>query len=207
MRVAWIFGVMLGLMTMSWNASATGLDRLNEYFANVQTMAAELHQTVFNRKGQKTQDVNGRMLLQKPNKFRWDYQKPYAQAIVGNGEKVWVFDEDLNQVTVKSFTKLMGNTPAAMLAGGKDMEKYFDVQEGDSKDDLEWALAKPKTPDSGFESVALGFRGEVLSKMELVDSFGNRTVIEFSKVLRNPKIPASSFNFKAPAGADVLVSD
>jgi len=203
--VAWLASVLLTLL--AGNAQASGLERLNDYFQSVQSLLADLHQTVYNRQGQKTQEVRGRMALQKPNRFRWDYLKPFAQSIVGNGEKVWIYDEDLNQVTVRAFSKMMGNTPAAMLAGGKDMEKYFNLQEGDSKDNLEWVLAKPKLPDSGFESVALGFRGELLAKMELIDSFGNRTLIEFSNMQRNPKLPSSLFIFKPPVNADVLVSE
>ena len=170
-------------------------------------MQADIHQTVFNKQGHKTQEVNGRMQLQKPNRFRWEYLKPFAQSIVGDGEKVWLLDVDLNQVTVRPMSKLAGSSPAAMLSGGKEMEKFFTLKEGDNKHGLEWAIAIPKVAETGFERVSMGFRAELLSEMELQDSFGNLTVIQFSNVQRNPTIPADSFKFKAPANADVLVSD
>ena len=186
---------------------AAGLDRFKEFLQNVQTMQADIHQTVFNKQGHKTQEVDGRMQLQKPNRFRWDYLKPFAQSIVGDGEKVWMLDVDLNQVTVRSMSKIAGSTPASILSGGKDTEKFFTIKEGDNKNGLEWALAIPKVAETGFERVALGFRGDILSSMELQDSFGNLTVIQFSNVQRNPKIPPDSFKFKTPANADVLVGD
>lgn len=202
------YGLIALLFALWCNMSeAAGLDRLKQYFQNTQSMQADIHQTVFNKQGHKTQEVNGRMQLQKPNRFRWEYVKPYAQSIVGDGEKVWMLDADLNQVTVRSMGKVAGSSPAAMLSGGKEMEKIFTLQEGDNKNGLEWAIAIPKEAETGFDRVALGFRGDVLSEMELHDSFGNLTVIQFSNVQRNPKISADSFKFKAPANADVLVSD
>jgi len=199
------FALLLALSSLSANAS--GLDRLREYFQNVQTMQADFHQTVLNKQGHKTQDVSGRMQLLKPSRFRWEYQKPFAQSIVGDGEKVWMLDVDLNQVMVRSFNKLVGSSPAAMLAGGKEMEKFFNLKEGDNKNGLDWAWAVPKVAETGFERVALGFKGDVLMQMELQDSFGNLTIIEFSNLQRNPKLSADMFKFKAPANADVLVSD
>ncbi len=184
-----------------------GLDRLKDYYQNTQTMQADIQQTVFNQQGHKTQEVYGHMQLQKPNRFRWEYVKPYTQLIVGDGEKIWMLDLDLNQVTVRSMNKLTASSPAAILSGNKELEKFFTLKEGDNKHGLEWAVAIPKIAETGFEQVAMGFRGELLAEMELQDSFGNLTVIHFSRVQRNPKIAAESFKFKAPANADILVSD
>ena len=186
------------------SASASGLDRMKEYFQNIQTAQADFHQVVTDKQGHKTQEVTGTMLLQKPSKFRWDYHKPFVQKIVGDGEKVWLYDPDLNQVTVRSFTKALGSTPAALLAGGKEMERLFTIKEFSRKGELEWVMAIPKASETGFERLFLGFKGDALMEMELLDSFGNRTSIEFINVQRNPKLSAEVFKFTPPADADVL---
>ena len=183
---------------------AAGLERMKEYFQNIQSAQANFHQVVTDKQGQKTQEVTGSMRLQKPNKFRWDYNKPYVQQIVGDGEKIWLFDPELNQVTVRSFAKAASSSPAALLAGGKDIERSFAIKDTSRKGDLEWVMAIPKVRETGFERLFLGFKGDELMEMELHDSFGNRTAIEFSDVQRNPKLPADTFKFVPPHGADVL---
>lgn len=192
------------LYLFAQNASASGLERMKEYFQNIQTAQAEFHQVVTDKQGHKTQDVTGTMQLQKPSKFRWDYHKPFVQQIIGDGEKVWLYDPDLSQVTVRSFSKAVGSTPAALLAGGKEMERLFTIKDTSRKGDLEWVLAVPKVSETGFERVFLGFKGDALMEMELHDSFGNRTAITFINVQRNPKLPADVFKFTPPADADVL---
>jgi outer membrane lipoprotein carrier protein len=194
--------VLLCFVTQS--ASASGLERMKEYFQNIQTAQADFHQVVTDKQGHKTQDVTGIMHLQKPSKFRWDYNKPFVQVIVGDGEKVWLYDPDLSQVTVRSFSKAVGSTPAALLAGGKEMERLFVIKDTSRKGELEWVLAVPKVKETGFERVFLGFKGDALMEMELHDSFGNRTAIEFLNVQKNPKLSSEIFKFIPPADADVL---
>ena len=194
----------VSLIVASQSVQADGLERMKEYFQNIQSAQANFHQVVIDKQGQKTQDVTGSMRLQKPNKFRWDYNKPYVQQIVGDGDKIWLFDPELNQVTVRSFAKAASSSPAALLAGGKDIERSFTIKDTSRKGDLEWVMAIPKVRETGFERLFLGFKGDELMEMELHDSFGNRTAIEFGDVQRNPKLPADSFKFVPPRGADVL---
>lgn len=189
---------------LSTTVHAAGLERMKEYFQNIQSVQANFHQVVTDKQGHKTQEVTGSMRLQKPNKFRWDYNKPYVQQIVGDGEKIWLFDPELNQVTVRSFSKAASSSPAALLAGGKDIERSFAIKDTSRKGNLEWVMAIPKVRETGFERLFLGFKGDELMEMELHDSFGNRTAIEFSDVQRNPKLPADSFKFVPPLDADVL---
>jgi len=191
-------------LILSQGANATGLERIKEYFQNIQSASADFHQVVTDKQGHKTQDVTGVMQLQKPNKFRWDYNKPFVQQIIGDGEKIWLFDPELNQVTVRSFTKAAGSSPAALLAGGKEMERSFVIKDTSRKGELEWGLAVPKVRETGFERLFLGFKADALMEMELHDSFGNRTAIQFSNVLRNPKLSADLFKFSPPRDADVL---
>jgi outer membrane lipoprotein carrier protein len=186
------------------SVNATGLERMKEYFQNIQTARADFHQVVTDKQGHKTQDVTGTMQLQKPGKFRWDYNKPFVQQIVGDGQKIWLYDPDLSQVTVRSLTKAVGSSPAALLAGGKEMERFFVMREASRKGDLEWVSAMPIVKETGFERLFLAFKGDALMKMELHDSFGNRTAIEFSNVQRNPKISQEVFKFTPSADADVL---
>lgn len=185
-------------------ASASGLERMKEYFQNIQTAQASFHQVVTDKQGHKTQDVTGVMHLQKPSKFRWDYNKPFVQIIVCDGEKVWLYDPDLSQVTVRSFSKTVGSSPAALLAGGKEMERLFTMKDTSRKGELEWVMAIPKVKETGFERAFLGFKDDALMEMELHDSFGNRTAIVFTNVENNPKLSAEIFKFTPPADADVL---
>ena len=185
-------------------ANAGGVDRLKEYFKNINSMRAGFHQTVADSKGRKLQDVDGTMQLQRPGKFRWDYNKPYVQQIVGDGEHIWLYDPELNQVTVRELTKAIGSSPAALLAGNNEMDKHFKLKDTSRKGDLEWVLATSKDKDGEFERVFFGFKGDSLQEMELHDSFGNRTNIIFSEVERNPTLTTQSFLFKPPAGADVV---
>lgn len=185
-------------------AYAGGVDSLKSFFQNTSAMRAQFHQTVADAQGRKVQEVDGVMQLQRPGKFRWDYNKPYVQQIIGDGEKVWLFDSDLNQVTVRAVGKALGSSPAALLAGSKEIEKAFLLKDESRSDDLEWVLAIPNDKESGFEKVLLGFKNDVLLRMELHDSFAHVTSIEFMKFERNPKLTPQSFKFVVPVGADVV---
>jgi outer membrane lipoprotein carrier protein len=140
----------------------------------------------------------------RPGRFRWTYAKPYAQLIVGDGSKVWVYDEDLNQVTVRRLDLALGSTPAALLAGDKDIERAFKLSDQGEKDGLEWVAAKPRDKDSNFEAIRMGFGATGLEMMELADSFGQTTVLRFTAMRRNPKLDPALFKFVPPKGADVI---
>ena len=194
----------LALSLTNIPAEADPITRLKAFYQSTPVMKAQFKQTVLDRKGQKVQEVTGIMQLSRPGKFRWDYQKPYVQLIVGDGKKIWLFDPELNQVTVRDLEKMLGSSPAALLAGGKDIEKIFDLKDVGRQDELEWVDATPKEKDGSFEHVLLGFNGEQLAEMELHDTFGQTTVIEFSNIERNPKLSAKAFFFVPPPGADVV---
>lgn len=189
---------------LSAAASADEVQNLKAFFQNTTSMRAKFHQTVVDNLGRKVQEVTGSMQLQRPGKFRWDYDKPYVQLIVGDGKKVWLFDPDLNQVTVRPLDKVLGSSPAALLAGSKDIDKTFDLKGVGRQGELDWVQATPKEKESGFERVALGFKGNMLHEMEMRDSFGQITVIEFSAQEVNPKLEPKNFRFAPPQGTDVL---
>lgn len=185
-------------------AHADPVSRLKAFYQTTPAMKAQFRQTVLDRKNQKVQEVTGVMQLLRPGKFRWDYAKPYVQIIVGDGEKIWLFDPDLNQVTVRSLEKMLGSSPAALLAGSQEVEKAFELKDAGRQDELEWVEATPREKDGSFDHVLLGFKADQLAEMELHDTFGQTTVIEFSQIERNPKLSPKAFRFVPPAGADVV---
>jgi len=191
-------------MLFSGAAFADGITSLKEYFNSTNSMRAKFHQTVNDNKGRKVQEVEGTMQLQRPNKFRWDYNKPYEQQIISDGKQVFLFDTELQQVTIRDLSKALGSSPAAMLAGGADVEKSFTLKNATRKDGLTWVLALPKDKDSGFDRVLLGFKVEKLRKMEMYDSFNHVTHITFDDVERNPTLQDTEFLFSVPKGVDVV---
>ena len=186
------------------NALADGVASLHDFFNNTQTMRAKFSQMVTDNKSRKVQEVEGTMQLQRPNKFRWDYNKPYEQQIISDGIDVFLYDTDLQQVTVRALSKAIGSSPAAMLAGGSAVDKGFVLKNANRKDGLTWVLALPKDKDSGFDRVLLGFKDEKLRKMELYDSFNHITSITFDAVERNPVLRDTTFLFTPPKGVDVV---
>jgi outer membrane lipoprotein carrier protein len=189
-------------------ASASAIDKLHRFLESTKTMRADFAQIVVAKNGKKPQQSTGVMMVSRPGKFRWQIEKPYAQLLVGDGEKVWIYDPDLRQVTVKKVDAALGSTPAALLVGeggGKSaLEKNFTLREAGEREGLEWLEAIPKAPDSGFEKLQLGFSGNDLKAMELFDNFGQTTSLSFSHLERNPPLAATQFRFTPPAGVDVI---
>jgi chaperone LolA len=184
---------------------ASGVDKLKEFIAATHSAQANFTQEVLDQYGKRIQSASGIMQFQRPGKFRWTYQKPYEQLIVGDGAKFWLYDADLNQVTVKKLDSALGSSPAALLSGSNEIERGFVLTEDGSRDGLDWLQAVPKAQDSGFEKVRMGFDVQAgLSIMELNDTFGNKTVLKFSAMQRNPKLSEQEFHFTPPKGADVL---
>jgi outer membrane lipoprotein carrier protein len=196
-----LFGLIL---LVSQSALADGVSSLRDFFNNTTTMRAQFSQVVNDKQGRKIQEVDGTMQLQRPNKFRWDYKKPYEQQIVSDGKQVFLFDTELQQVTIRELSKSIGSSPAALLAGGEAVEKSFKLKNATRKDGLTWVLALPKDKESGFDRVLLGFKADKLRKMELYDSFNHITHITFNEVERNPTLQDETFLFTAPAGVDVV---
>ena len=184
-------------------AHAEPVDTLKEFVREVKTGRAAFTQTVTAPDGVKRRSSSGSFEFARPNRFRFAYAKPVEQVIVADGQKVWIFDADLNQASVRAFNSALGATPAALLAGGS-LEKDFDLSNQPSKDGVDWALATPKNKDGAFQSVRVGFKGKTLSAIEITDSFGQRSLLLFTQMLANPLIAADAFRFTVPAGADVI---
>lgn len=185
-------------------ADAAALDRLKAFVEGMKSGKAVFTQTVVAKSGRKPQTAAGTMMFLRPGKFRWVYDKPYYQLIVGDGEKLWIYDRDLNQVSVKKLSAALGSSPAALLAGDNALEKNFVLKEGGQSEGMEWLEARPKAEDGSFEFLRIGFAGDVPKAMELRDNFGQTTTIVFSQFERNPALPTDSFRFVPPKGADVI---
>ena len=194
----------LALPLVAGLAHAGGVERLKAFIAGAKTAEADFSQTVADKTGRVTQQASGRMAFSRPGKFRWDYTAPYEQVIVGDGVKLWLYDADLEQVTVKSLGDVIAGTPAALLAGDNSIEKYFTLKNAGEAGGLEWLEATPKNKDTTFERIRMGFKGDVLAQMELDDFFGQRTTLKLSRFVRNPTIVPSRFTFTPPKGADVI---
>ena len=185
-------------------AEAGAIDKLHGFLDTTRTLRAEFAQIVVAKNGKKPQQSTGVMMISRPGKFRWQIAKPYEQLLVGDGEKVWIYDADLRQVSVKKFDAALGSTPAALLVGGNTLDKNFTLREAGERDGLEWLEALPKGSDSGFEKLRLGFSGNELKAMELFDNFGQTTALAFMHIERNVPIAPALFRFTPPAGVDVI---
>ena len=191
-------------LTVAHVANAGAIDKLHRFLESTKTMRADFAQIVVAKNGKRPQQSTGVMMFSRPGKFRWQIERPYSQLLVGDGMKVWIYDPDLRQVTVKTVGTALGGTPAALLAGDSSLEKNFTLGEAGEREGLEWLEAIPKSQDSGFEKLLLGFAGNDLKAMELFDNFGQTTSLLFSQLERNPSLAASLFRFTPPAGADVI---
>jgi outer membrane lipoprotein carrier protein len=197
LAAAWLLGA-------AFAAHADAVDTLREFVRDVKTGRANFAQTVTSPDGAKKKTSSGSFEFTRPNRFRFAYTKPFAQLIVADGQKVWIHDTDLNQVSSKKIDQALGTTPAALLTGGS-LDKDFDLSPQPAKDGLEWAQAVPKAKEGAvFQSLRVGFKGKELAAVEIVDSFGQRSRLDFTNVVANPSLPADTFKFTVPKGADVI---
>jgi outer membrane lipoprotein carrier protein len=203
-RMRWI-GVtclLAGLALTAFDAHAAAVDQLRSFLTKTTSARGDFAQQVTGRG--KPQTASGQFVFQRPGRFRWTYDKPYEQLIIADGERLLIFDKDLNQVTIKRLEASLPSSPASILFGSNDFEKEFEVSDAGTRDGLQWILAKPRAKDSAFERIEIGFRDGLPAAMQLVDSFGQQTQLTLSKVERNPKLAADAFRFEVPKGADVL---
>lgn len=184
-------------------ARADAVDTLREFVRDAKTGRADFTQTVTSPDGAKKKVSSGTFEFSRPNRFRFTYLKPFAQDIVGDGQKIWIYDADLNQASSRKFSQALGATPAALLAGGS-LEKDFDLSALPSKDGLDWAEALPKGKDGTFKSVRIGFKSKVLTSVEVVDAFGQKSLLQFTQFAANVPTKADTFVFTVPKGADLI---
>lgn len=197
--------ITLSILMCAATAHAGASDKLKNFIDATRSGQANFTQDVLDKNGKRIQSASGTMQFVRPGKFRWEYRKPYEQLIVGDGVKFWLYDADLNQVTVKKLDAALGSSPAALLSGNNEIERDFVLKDMPGRDGLEWMQATPRTSDTSFEKILMAFDAQSnLALMELHDSFGHKTVLHFSGMQRNPQLSPQIFKFAPPKGADVL---
>jgi len=202
------FFLLVGAVLNEQVMADSAVQKLQEFFLNTTSMSAEFTQSIVSETKPSKEKSGGVLKMQRPGKFRWDYSFPFKQQIVADGSQLWVYDVEMEQVIVKPLDLVLGNTPAVLLSGNANIADRFDVVEITEKPStdkgLYWMQLTPKQEESGFEKLLLAFRGSDLSVMELKDAFGQVTRIEFSRLVKNPKIDPSEFIFRIPKGVDVI---
>ncbi|MHB8224888.1 outer membrane lipoprotein chaperone LolA [Acidithiobacillus sp.] len=204
--VRWFLVPLLILGGIQYAAAATGLAMLQDFFQKTHTITAQFSQEVANHDGQIVKRTSGMLWISRPGKFRWDYSGDNGQTIVSNGEKVWLYEPALEQATVQPLGKVLGSTPAALIAGNDDLSQRFKITDLGQKDGLHWLLLHPKTgQDQGFTALRMGFDAQgALRQMRMEDAFQQQTVLRFEHIKINHPISAQEFQFTPPAGVDVL---
>lgn len=199
------------LAAVAQAASADGLQSLEGFMKSARTGRADFTQTVTSpaREGQepKVKRSSGNFEFERPGRFRFDYRKPFEQTIVADGKSLWLYDVDLNQVTQRSQSQVLGSTPAALLASAADLAALktdFTLESAPDEGGLQWVAATPKVRDGQIKSVRVGFAGDKLATLDILDNFGQRSVLQFTNMQINPQISPGTFQFKPPAGADVV---
>ncbi|HET9112324.1 MAG TPA: outer membrane lipoprotein chaperone LolA [Burkholderiales bacterium] len=199
--------LILLLITLFFYATgcrADGIAALQAFIADTHSAQADFSQTVLDKAGKIKQQSAGTMVFSRPGKFRWTYETPFKQIIVGDGKKIYLYDTDLEQVTIKHYDTTLGSSPAALLAGDNAIEKFYVLTDTGNSDGLTWLKAVPKDRDSAFRQIEMGFDRNTLTEMKILDNFGLTTVLRLNRLQRNPKLPAGTFKFVPPAGVDVL---
>jgi outer membrane lipoprotein carrier protein len=191
-------------LLMSEAMAASAQEQLQGFISKVQAATGSFSQFTVGTQGQTKPAQSGQFAFQRPGRFKWDVVKPYAQQIVSDGQQLFQFDPDLNQVTVRKVDQAIGSSPAAILFGSGSLEQSFTVTALPDKEGLSWLRAKPRNGEAGFVHVDLGFSGGLPARIILLDAFGQNTHIELSGLVPNPKVAAEAFRFVPPPGADVV---
>lgn len=205
--------ITLGLFAacLSWSAQAGGLESLENFVKSAKSGRADFTQVVTapGREGQpeRSKTSTGTFEFSRPDRFRFNYKKPFEQTIVADGKTLWLHDVDLNQVTARGQSQVLGATPAALIAAAPDLaslRRDFTLEPAPEREGLQWVRALPKARDGQLQSVSVGFKGDELAVLEILDGFGQRSVMRFSKMELNLSLPSATFQFKPPQGADLV---
>lgn len=185
--------------------AGTARDRLDEFLGGLDALQADFRQVLLDEQGRASEESRGVVYLHRPGRFRWDYRQPHPQIVVADGQRLWLYDPELEQVTVQPQAEALGATPAALLASERPLEESFRVTELPPREDgTAWLALAPRDPGSSFEGIRVGLGAQGLEAMELEDGFGQTTRIEFSDIRRNPDLDADLFRFTPPEGVDVI---
>ncbi len=197
--------VICTLLLTGFSAQAgQGRDQLEIFLTKLSSFEADFQQRLTDEEGRLIEDSEGQFYLQRPGKFRWEYTLPYSQSIIADGERLWIYDKELEQVTVNSMQTALSNTPARLLSGDLVLDDEFSIEELGEINGINWLALQPKQTDGQFAAIRMGFDQAGLSIMAIADNFGQVTKISFSHAKRNQSIDSAQFNFEPPAGVDVI---
>jgi len=199
-----IAALLLALVASGAGAATGGEERLKTFLASVQALEAGFSQQVVDSRGVVLEDSSGTVVMQRPGRFRWNYTRPFERVIVADGERIWLYEADLAQVTIRRLSASIGDTPAALLTGRESVLDRFDVARSWPEDGLAYVRLVPRSADADFAAVSLAFDGAVLRRLVLDDRLGQQTRIDLTDVRVNPKVPPGQFRFEPPAGVDVI---
>lgn len=183
---------------------AAGRQKVEGFLQGLQSLQAQFKQTLTDRNGLSVEEASGTLAIRRPDRFRWDYREPNEQVIVADGSRIWLYDADLEQVTVRKLDDTLSATPAMLLSGQGNLQQNFTVTQTSQEGGIFWVRMQPKRDDTDFKWVRLGFEGNTLRFMQLADKLGQTTNLEFSQLERNPALDPSRFTFTVPPGADVI---
>jgi outer membrane lipoprotein carrier protein len=200
-----IFLLLAGSLLMTTaQAEKTTMEQLKAFLSGTQSLIADFKQVSFDQNGVPAQTSQGKFYLRRPGHFRWQYQQPFVQEIVSTGDKVWFYDADLEQVTIKPMDDSLGATPALLLSGAAELDNSFTMTQQGKDEDMDWIKLTPKNEESGFKYILLGMSKGELAGMELSDNFGQLTRIYFSDLQHNPPLDDNIFAIEIPPGVDVF---
>ncbi|MBN8280738.1 MAG: outer membrane lipoprotein chaperone LolA [Gammaproteobacteria bacterium] len=191
-------------LTLPGAAFADGEARLRAFLADVQSLDGAFSQRVTDSRQQVVEEATGTVAMERPGRFRWDYTAPFERVIVSDGDRLWLYEADLAQVTIRKLSAGIGDTPAALITGKVSVLDRFRVEKSWTAEGLELVRLVPRSADADFAGVTLGFAGPVLRRLLLDDRLGQQTRVELRDVRQNPRLPAGTFRFDPPAGADVI---
>jgi outer membrane lipoprotein carrier protein len=207
MRKSWflLIASSLWLVAILAHAAETnGGNSLDHFLDGLKRYSARFQQELLSDDGEVLDKSSGMVYLEKPGKFNWHYYKPYSQYLISDGHNLWIYDEDLEQVTIKNISQAIENSPASILGGDLDIDKYYTVKDLGVTDGVDRMELTPRDSDSQYRAVRLGFKGKHLVSMDLFDNLGQETEIRFTDGSRNPQLDEQLFHFRAPAGVDVI---
>lgn len=199
--------VLVYCLAMFWSTSVLageGLALLKQFHREVNSLQADFVQTVTASQKKAVQDSSGTVILKRPDQFRWEYTKPFPQTIVSDGKTIWLYDSELEQVTIKKVEKALGNAPSRVLSGKRPLEQDFTISEPNRKDGYEWVELVPRKQDTDFQVILVGFKDRKLSMLELKDNLGQVTRIHFRNTIINPSIQQKRFHFSIPPNVEVV---
>ena len=205
-RLCFSFLIMLIMVApiLASDNPKSGIDNLRRFFSEVNSFSARFSQVVLDERLSPIQESSGTLWIERPNKFRWDYEKPYQQQIVADGKRLWVYDVGLQQVSVRPLSGGLGDTPAMLLAGRGRLDDNFTIKPLSMQNGIEWVQLSPRRKDSGYEDIRVGFAQGKLRVLEMVDGFGQVTRVTFQSSRENPRIEPNRFSFTPPEGVDVV---